>query len=177
MNRLTLRALALIAGAAAAAAGCTDGSRTPTATEPAAASYQLLRRTPDSFGPRRSESGTSSVSGVIGPAGGTLQLGDGYRIDFPAGALAQPTTITMTPSDEYVGVELEPHGIRFPWGHEPVLTLRYSSGSILSLLGLRIAYTDDSDHILEILPSLWQPFSGSVTARLHHFSGYVIAGS
>ena len=45
-----------------------------------------------------SGSGPSPTSSqIIGPSGGTLTLADGTRIDVPAGALAQDTTITAAP--------------------------------------------------------------------------------
>lgn len=176
MNRLSLRALALLAGAVVAAAGCADGNHNPTAARPAG-EYHLLRRAPDTFGPRRSESGTSSVSAVIGPDGGTLQMDGGYRIDFPAGALAQPTTITMTPSAQYVGVELEPHGITFPAGHQPLLTIGYGGANLLGLSNLAIVYVNDANQILEVLPTVWNFRTHSLSARLQHFSGYLSGGT
>jgi hypothetical protein len=177
MNRLTLRALALIAGAVAAAAGCAEGTRSPTAAQPASGQYQLLRRTPDSFGPRRSESGTSSVSAVIGPEGGTLQMDGGYRIDFPAGALSAPTTISMAPIGGYYGVELQPHGLTFPLWRQPVLTLSYAGASTSIFNRLVVVYVDDGNSILEVLPTQWNPFANTLTTRLRHFSGYISAGN
>ncbi|MDB4948841.1 MAG: hypothetical protein JWM27_1490 [Gemmatimonadetes bacterium] len=175
MTRLTLRAAALFAGVVAAAAGCADGARTPTAAK-SAAEFHLLRRPPGTFGPSLSRSGGASVTATVGPEGGSLALDDGSRIDFPAGALAKPTKIEMSPSDEYAGVELEPHGIRFPFGREPVLTLAYpqEQGSLFSHLA--IVYVSDGGFILEVLPTL-PTADGHMSARLRHFSLYAGAGN
>jgi hypothetical protein len=56
-----------------------------------------------------------SVSAVIGPDGGTLSLpGSDFSVNFPSGALASPTTITIVSAGgAYVAYEMLPHGLRF----------------------------------------------------------------
>lgn len=55
------------------------------------------------------------VSQTIGPAGGTIDIpGAGLHMVFPAGALAQTTTITATAyAGPYVSYGFAPHGITF----------------------------------------------------------------
>ena len=56
-----------------------------------------------------------SASGVIGPDGGTLSIpGSDLSVNFPSGALASPTTITIVAeSGPYVAYTMLPHGLRF----------------------------------------------------------------
>jgi hypothetical protein len=55
-----------------------------------------------------------SVSQPIGPAGGTIRMpAMGLTIVFPAGALKETKTITVTPDDKYVAYKMEPSGTTF----------------------------------------------------------------
>ncbi|MGH7651850.1 MAG: hypothetical protein ACREMS_08390 [Gemmatimonadaceae bacterium] len=55
-----------------------------------------------------------SVSRQIGPDGGTIELpANGLTIVFPAGALKDTKTITVTPDDKYVAYKMEPSGTTF----------------------------------------------------------------
>ena len=56
-----------------------------------------------------------SQSMVIGPAGGSIVIqAAGGKIDFPAGALAVPTLITMTAfAGPNVAYDFQPHGLTF----------------------------------------------------------------
>lgn len=110
---------------------------------------------------------------IIGPEGGTLQVGP-HRLVIPPGALEQKTVISgeipllsVVPS-----VKLAPHGLRF---QRPVaLTLSYEH-CLLNLGSRRsIVYTDDDLNILE-----WTKSSDSwtkrVTGYIWHFSRYAVA--
>jgi hypothetical protein len=56
----------------------------------------------------------ASVSKQIGSAGGTIQMpAMGLTIVFPAGALKETKTITVTPDDKYVAYKMEPSGTTF----------------------------------------------------------------
>jgi hypothetical protein len=56
----------------------------------------------------------ASVSKQIGPAGGTILMPtQGLTIVFPAGALKETKTITVTPDDRYVAYKMEPSGTTF----------------------------------------------------------------
>lgn len=174
MIRLSVRA-ATLAAAIVAAAACAD--QTPLGSDRADTGFQLLRA-PAAVQPAATTDtdGTSSSSArVIGPEGGTLQVG-AHRIVFPAGALTQPTEIRMTLDDEYVGVELEPHGIVFPAGREPTLTLGYAGVDASNFASLAVAYVED-DAISEVLPTRRDAQAQTVQARLRHFSLYATSGS
>ena len=55
-----------------------------------------------------------AVSRQIGPSGGTIELpANGLTIVFPAGALKDTKTITVTPDDKYVAYKMEPSGTTF----------------------------------------------------------------
>lgn len=56
-----------------------------------------------------------SASALIGPSGGSILIpSQGVRVDFPAYAVATPTTITMTAvHGALVAYDFQPHGINF----------------------------------------------------------------
>ena len=104
-------------------AGCSDRAGSPLSPEPAAPAA-LLATEPVSldgvleFVTLPDLSGTRVASKRIRAAtGGSVEL-DGFRVDIPAGALPQDTTITIRlPVDPVLGkrviAEFEPHGIQF----------------------------------------------------------------
>jgi hypothetical protein len=54
------------------------------------------------------------VSQTIGVLGGTITIPEtGLSISFPAGAVAAPITITITPDADYVAYKMEPAGTQF----------------------------------------------------------------
>jgi hypothetical protein len=56
----------------------------------------------------------ASVSQSIGPDGGTISIpAQGLTVVFPAGALKETKTITVTPDDKYVAYRMEPSGTTF----------------------------------------------------------------
>lgn len=172
MPRHTLRVLAVAAAALLAGYGCTDLA-TPTSAVPADVSLQKLTRPP---GAHFNASGRArAASEVIGPAGGVLNLGSGNRLVFPAGAVSVPTTIQMRDHASYLGVELEPHGLRFPAGREPVLTLNHAGVDVSRYTALNVVYIADNGDILEVLPT--QATGTVLSVRLQHFSGYIISGN
>ena len=70
---------------------------------------------------------------TIGPDGGTLTAGP-HKLVIPAGALREPTTITMTaPSGRGVNaVEFQPEGLQF--AKPAYLTMSYSNCSLLGTI-------------------------------------------
>ena len=116
-----------------------------------------------------------SASKTIGTGGGTLRVGP-HTLVVPAGALASNVTITATaPRGRTVEVHFEPEGLRF--SKPAPLTMRYSSCGLVNGLLLKVVYVDDDRQrrILEILPSLPNLLSRTVTAPLGHFSNYALA--
>lgn len=178
MARLSLRALALATGILIIAGGCASDVSVP-ATGDLDAQYTLLSRTEPLSGARLDLQALppETVSQEIGPEGGVLRTASGHTLAFPAGAVSQPTRITLTEDAAHVGVQLEPHGLQFPAGRGPVLTLSHAGTDVAPFSRLTVVYTNELGSILEVLPSRTERNSQTVTTRLQHFSGYILAGS
>jgi len=175
----------LIAAAAAmlALAGCTDRSQSPLASAPPPAARALggsidlsgllqFLGTPNLSQPRHAE------KYIVASAGGFVEL-NGFRVDIPAGALPQNTTVTIDlPSDpvlaKRVVAEFGPSGTQF---NTPV-TLTFPLTGVLVTGPIEVARWE-SDH--------WVGLGGSVnlagtqlTGTTPHFSTYggkyVLAG-
>lgn len=170
MPRHTLRVLAVAAATLLAGYGCTDVAA-PTSNVSAAGTTLLQQSAP-----RFSGGASRSASRVITAEGGVVELESGHRITFPAGAVAEPTLITMTAHPTYLGVEMQPHGLSFPEGREPVLSISYAGVSVSGYRRLSIVYTDDAGNILEVLATTRQFQHHTVSARLQHFSPYIVGG-
>lgn len=115
------RTFALAAAALFALAGCTDASQ-PTLSAPAQSSEVLggtislngiltFIGAPSLLEPRHAE------KYIVASEGGFVEL-QGFRVDIPAGALSQNTTITIDlPTDNVLGkrliAEFGPHGTQF----------------------------------------------------------------
>ncbi|HEU0077039.1 MAG TPA: hypothetical protein VFQ76_05275, partial [Longimicrobiaceae bacterium] len=123
------------------------------------------------------DTGNGRAEKVIGPEGGTLSIPGGHTLTFPAGGLSQATTIRARVDAQYVAVELEPHGIRFPAGRGPALTLSYAGTNAESFSRLVTLYVGDSNQVEEILNVENNPAAGTATVRLQHFSRYYLAGN
>lgn len=114
-----------------------------------------------------------SVTQTIGPAGGTLVVGP-HTLSIPPGALAAPVTITaVAPSDTVNRVRFAPQGLTFQT--PATLTLSYANCQRVLGLPAQIAYTTDALAILEILSSVDNGQTATVTAPLQHFSDYAVA--
>jgi len=164
----------LVAGLIAfAVAGCGDNAPTaPPATQPSpllvgdlVSGLGLLRCTPLPY---------ASASKLIGPAGGSLQVGP-HVLRVPAGALSQTVLIRAeAPSDVVNSVRLYPEGLRF--NSAASLTMSYSNCNLLGRLWpKRIAYTTERLTILSYLLSIDNILKKNVTGRLEHFSRYAVA--
>jgi hypothetical protein len=166
MSKFTLRAAAAaLAGILIAIGGCAESPSAP------AEQLQLLR-TP--LAPSFSRAG-SSASAVIGSEGGSLQTEAGHRIVFPAGALSEPTEITMSTVSGYAGVDLQPHGLVFPATAQPTLTLNYEAAQTAGLHQFTVVYVDESGSIAEVLATRGLGDS-RLRSVLQHFSRYLVAG-
>ena len=164
MCNRSLRTSALaLAGILIAIGGC---SESPSSSAP----RQFVTRASQA---RFDASG--SAAAVVDASGGTLVTPAGDRIVFPAGALSEPTRITITSSSSLVGVELEPHGLRFPEGHEPVLILNTQDSNAASFRKLDVSYVDASGNVLEVLPA--DKGGRTLSTTLQHFSGYMASGT
>jgi hypothetical protein len=115
-----------------------------------------------------------SVTQVIGPDGGTLNVGP-HSLVVPPGALDSAVSITaVIPADSTNRVMFFPQGLTFQG--RATLTMSYANcGLVQSLLPRQIAYTNDLLQILYILPSFDNWSAKTVTTGLHHFSDYAVA--
>jgi len=123
--------------------------------------------------------------GVIGPRGGRLECREaGLRLDFPAGAVSEPTEISIRiPDRNLVGYEFHPHGLRFDRKVRMRQSLRgtdvYGEWRLLPrLVGAYVEEVGPRPNALEILPALLGGLldrSTEVTIEIEHFSGYVCA--
>ena len=112
------------------------------------------------------------VTKVIGPAGGTIVVG-AHRLVIPVGALGRNYTIRAEQITGRVNsVRFAPEGLKF--AKPAKLTLSYSNCSPLLLLK-RVVYTDELLRILELIPSLDNLNTKTVTGDIRHFSRYAVA--
>jgi hypothetical protein len=112
------------------------------------------------------------VTKVVGPAGGTIVVGT-HKLVIPAGALARDYTIRAEQVPNRVNsVRFAPEGLKF--AKPAKLTLSYSNCSPLLLLK-RVVYTDELLRILELIPSLDNLKTKTVTGDIRHFSRYAVA--
>ena len=131
-----------------------------------------------------------TVSQTIDQSGGTISIPQtGLTIEFPAGAVTSPVTITVTPDDKYVAYKMEPAGTQFLKDVRVTQLLNTTSISGLPLSsGLYAAYiADDSVSLSGILPvleiepsttifSLLSPLlPQSEVWTIRHFSRYILA--
>ena len=169
MSKRSFRAATLaLAGILIGLGGCAESPSAPAAK--GAGAYQVLQVAAgarmDAFG---------SASAVIGPEGGVVSAPGGATLSFPAGALAEPTTISLAPVAGVVGVEVQPHGLTFAAGYEPTLTLPYVGANVAGLSRLSVVYVDGGA-ITEVLSTSVSTGAQTLTARLPHFSIYAGAG-
>ena len=104
--------------------------------------------------------------------GGTVSLG-GYRVEIPAGALAEDTFITIDlptrlPEAGYVVAEFGPSGTRFAEPVQITLPLRDADLAGIDLSSVHVGYWDGAK---------WQDYGGvatssAVVATTDHFSKY-----
>ncbi|HEX6039985.1 hypothetical protein [Longimicrobium sp.] len=168
MSRFRLGSILALAGILITGGGCADTVSAPV--QPGEGLELILAPT----GPSFSVAGKESASKVIGPEGGTIELSSGHRLEFPAGALSEPTEIGMRTDDRYQGVHLSPHGLVFPAGAEPVLTLRASGVESRGFSSVVVTYVDDRNQILEVLST--DRRGNTLSTHLEHFSGYLLGG-
>jgi hypothetical protein len=129
------------------------------------------------------------VSETIGPAGGVISIPEtGLTMQFPAGSLRSPLTITVTADDKYVAYKMEPAGTQFLKDVTVTQSLRATTLSGAPLRSqLYAAYIADDNiklsgkvPVLEIEPSktIFSPLSGLPEAQvwvIRHFSRYMLA--
>lgn len=139
-----------------------------------------------------------SVSGIIGPDGGSLTIPDSqFMIYFPQDALSSPTAITITSKEtEWVTYDMNPHGTVF---RKPVIVYQgLENTEIFGTLSACSAYgaylpagselisADDTATATETMMSYtisgfvsWMQFSSPQTSVwiINHFSRYMLASA
>ena len=125
-----------------------------------------------------------TVTKAIGPDGGTLAIPQaGVTVTVPRGALAATTTITMTArAGSLVAYDFAPHGITFA---KPLVFTQSLAGTNASLLTaplLALGYYSDPSLLTAVGGLVSELLSGNVsllswtfTAKIPHFSGYMVA--
>jgi hypothetical protein len=177
MAKLRMRAAlsALAAGILITIGGCTEQSPLAKPTIEVGAGYEPVRMQMPAGGASFDRGADLRAEKLIGSEGGTLQMPGGHTLTFPAGAVSGPTMIRSRVDAEYLRVDFEPHGIQFPRGREPLLTLNLQDADVSGFKSLRVTYVAGSQ-ILEVLPTDINPGAATANARLLHFSGYLLSG-
>jgi hypothetical protein len=180
MHTPRLRRLSAAVLAFLFAAGCADAPTAPAPAEPAApdAPSQLWWW----GGPRLLEcpiSTTTSTTGVIGPLGGLLSLGDNL-VSMPDGAVSTPTLFALTvPASRYMKVDVTAVGLDHYLFDRPIsITVDYSRCPTWKTEGkaLEVWYVSPLLNIpLENMGGVDDPANRRITFTTDHLSGYVIA--
>lgn len=106
---------------------------------------------------------------LVGPAGAVLRAGR-HTLTIPAGALREPTVITMeAPPSLAAEVRFAPHGLKF--AAPAVLEMDYRSCAIPAGDAAGVAYVDAALDVLE-WPASRDGKRGRVESRIWHFSTY-----
>jgi hypothetical protein len=165
----------LLALSVAVGVGCT-GSESPTEPVVAKAPDQLLGTITNTISNLSllscSEQPYAVTTQTVGPKGGTIRVGT-HRLVIPTGALTLPVSIKAEQVPGRVNsVRFYPEGLKFE--RAASLTLSYGNCSPLLVLK-RVVYIDEALRILELLPSVDDLRTKTVTGSIRHFSRYAVA--
>jgi hypothetical protein len=189
-----LRSLLATVAIGVAAAACTDSPQTPVTPSPSAKpSADLITGTVKSLvtGVQWKQPLTADVSAsaVVGPGGGWVELPQvGAHLYVPAGAVAAPTTFTITAlAGSLVAYEFQPAGSRFTRPLRLVQDQSYltSTGAPpgVSLLLTKLGYFSspadlDQAHgsaaVSELQTTLVISTPRQLIFPIWHFSGYIV---
>lgn len=177
LSRLRLLAAAL---AVAVLGACSDAPTAPKPAQPAA---------PPAASPLLWFSGPTylqcpnytpqSTTGVIGPLGGLLSLGN-YVVSIPEGAVDAPTLFQLTiPASRYMKVDVTAVGFDHFLFQTPIsVTVDYSRCPVSATEGkpLEVWYVSPLLNIpLDNMGGVDDPANRRITFTTGHLSGYVIA--
>ena len=160
---------------------CADAPTAPSRSQPASSSDSAAKLL-SLGGPRPlycPTSQTQTTTTVLDAAGGLLSVG-GTSVLVPAGALLEPTTMTLTvPASNYMEIDVSVAGIEH-FVFELPITVKVSyarCSSLLSrLLPLEAWHWDSKTKtFLELMPSVDDKLTRTVTFTTPHLSGYIIA--
>ena len=191
-NRL-LRSFALLAGAILMAS-CGSDSGAPDVTGPSdfglsGPAIDAAGRQFDALWWKQDLTTVVQVSKTIDQSGGVLTIPEtGLTIEFPAGALSGPITITVTADQKYVAYKMDPAGTQFLKDVTVTQSLANTtvSGQPLQSQLYATYIADDSLSlsgrvpVLEIEPSKTVFYPNSALPQAHvwiirHFSRYMLA--
>lgn len=112
-------------------------------------------------------------SGVFGPSGGTLIVGDA-RLEIPGGALRESIRISgVTRDDSTAAIDFEPEGLRF---RKAVTLVLSADGCALPIAAApKVVYLAPDGTVLETIDAMFENGRHAVSAPIEHFSGYAIA--
>jgi hypothetical protein len=182
-----IRSWALAIAVTGAAAAC--GDQMPTEIPVASSAPATAARTDNVVGLlKRTEPlrETLSASGLIGPRGGRIEIKKaGIRVNFPRGAVAAPTRITVTAlRGANVAYMFEPHGLVF---NAPVTisqrlqgTAAWNTSLADQLQGsyfeqLLVDPSETFAKSLEQRPGTLKESKGWLEFSIGHFSGYMVS--
>lgn len=170
MNRLT-RVYPVIASLIGVAffMGCTD-----EATAPSTLAFETARAEKRHFAACVPQTSASN-SAWIGPKGGVLRAG-GNVLKIPEGALHRRVLITMQTTRENINhVVFGPEGLVFNSNALPQLQMSYQNCSLPEGTEPQVVYVSQSLEMIEATPSSNDPATQTVSAKLSHFSDYVLS--
>ena len=122
---------------------------------------------------------TTSATGVIGPLGGVLSLGE-YVVNIPEGALLSTTLFQITvPASRYMKVDVSAVGVDHFLFQKPIsVTVDYSRCPASATEGkdLEVWYVSPLLNFpLDNMGGVNDPANRRITFSTDHLSGYVIA--
>lgn len=117
-----------------------------------------------------------SGSALIGPSGGTLQVGNNQLI-VPAGALSEPTLITgiVPSSDSIASIRFEPHGLTFKKPAGLIMDAAGCDVPVSALSAPDVVYLNDAGEVIEYIRAVFDNAWHTVAAPIEHFSQYAVA--
>lgn len=120
-----------------------------------------------------------TTSGLIGPLGGILAVGN-TRVLFPANAVLAPTSFTLTvPASKYVEIEVKAAGTdHFLFALPVAVTIDYGRCSRSNFDNTVLtAWNIDpvTKELLELMVGVDDKRARAVTFTTIHFSGYAVA--
>ncbi|HET7585148.1 MAG TPA: hypothetical protein VFK13_09575 [Gemmatimonadaceae bacterium] len=112
-------------------------------------------------------------SALIGPAGGTLQVGSDQLV-VPPGALPHPVMIRgVVPADTIASIHFEPEGLHF--NRPAALVIGAEGCDVPDGAAPDVVYLDEDGNVLEEIDAVYFPSLKRVAAPIEHFSRYAIA--
>lgn len=180
---MRLRAIRFIGAVVAFAAigSCADAPTAPSRVEPgssAGSSADLLGLFPRPL--YCPTSTTQTTSAVLDGLGGVLSVA-GTTVQVPLGALLAPTKITLTvPASSYMEIDVSVEGTEeFVFELPITVTVSYARCSLnffQRLLPFDVWHWDPATReLLELMPSVDNKLTRSITFTTPHLSGYIIA--